>query len=379
MANDRTIFGDEDEFRSMEESEQIFRDVRQLLVDGRDRSEDDQLSMTSRWQEVIDGLDGDKADLFEGALWPLVEYESSSVADDADAASDENSDGDDSGGRYVLLVEDDSYAAQEYGDALSLSGLNVIYAYSPDDALEAIRRCGEEIFLVIVDIRMPAGDYFSQFETVGGRRTGVLLAQEILEIADSVNLIALSNSSDSLDISWFEARDNCHYCSKREYQPDRLTEYVQIYVMRNFSSVRCFVIHGHDLPLANELKTFLHEWFGFVHVTILAREKSRGMTVIEKLEDHLDKAHFVFALFTPDDLVVEPNTEKRARQNVVFEFGYALGLYGRKSGRVFFLCKNGVEVPSDLKGIIAIDITRGIASAETEIRMEMGELFSRGP
>ena len=41
---------------------------------------------------------------------------------------------------------------------------------------------------------------------------------------------------------------------------------------------------------------------------------------------------------------------KRARQNVFFEMGYFIGRLGRS--RVFELMEEGVEVPSDLAGII---------------------------
>jgi predicted nucleotide-binding protein len=364
-----------DDIGPAEEWERMLRDVQELLVNTRTTDEDGQLSETSRWQEVIDNLDDDGAAVVEGGLWPIGAHAIGSDPDtDAEAHMDREC-GDNLGDQKVLLVEDDWFTAQEYGWALSSSGLDVIYAFSAEDALSKIRHYGEDIFLVVLDIRMPTGDYFSAFETVGGRKTGVFLADEIIGISDSVNLVALSNSTDSLDAAWFEARDHCHFCSKRDYQPDRLTEYVQIYVMKNLSSVRCFVIHGHDMALATDLQVFLQQTLGFSHVTILARKKSKGMTVIEKLEEDLDKAHLIFALFTPDDMVVAPSVARRARQNVVFEFGYALGLHGRKSGRVFLLCKGVVEIPSDLKGMIYIDITNGIAAAADEIRMELADVF----
>jgi len=40
------------------------------------------------------------------------------------------------------------------------------------------------------------------------------------------------------------------------------------------------------------------------------------------------------------------------------------------------MCKGAVEIPSDLMGMIYIDITNGIAAAADEIRMELGEVFS---
>jgi predicted nucleotide-binding protein len=100
------------------------------------------------------------------------------------------------------------------------------------------------------------------------------------------------------------------------------------------------------------------------------------MTIIEKLEHFLSDADYVFALFTPDDLVQKPTKARRARQNVVFEFGYVLGMLGRTSGRVFFLHKGDVELPSDLHGVIYIDISNGVDAAGEDIRRELEDLLA---
>ena len=42
--------------------------------------------------------------------------------------------------------------------------------------------------------------------------------------------------------------------------------------------------------------------------------------------------------------------QSRARQNVVFEMGYFMALLGRE--RVMLLLQDGVEEPSDLKGVV---------------------------
>lgn len=55
--------------------------------------------------------------------------------------------------------------------------------------------------------------------------------------------------------------------------------------------------------------------------------------------------------------------KRRARQNVIFELGFFLGVLGRESGRVILLYVNPLELPSDLSGLIYIDVTNGIESA----------------
>jgi len=108
---------------------------------------------------------------------------------------------------------------------------------------------------------------------------------------------------------------------------------------------------------------------------ILAEQPSLGMTIIEKFEYYAEDSDVVFALFTPDDFKDPATDLGRARQNVLFEYGYFLGVLGRRSGRVFLLHKRGTEIPSDLHGLIYVDVTDGIEAAGEQIRRELRGLF----
>jgi predicted nucleotide-binding protein len=78
---------------------------------------------------------------------------------------------------------------------------------------------------------------------------------------------------------------------------------------------------------------------------------------------------------TPDDqtLTADRNDDekRRARQNVILELGFFLGSLGRQSGRVFLLHKGPLELPSDLNGVVYVDITNGIDAAGEQIRKEL--------
>ena len=81
-------------------------------------------------------------------------------------------------------------------------------------------------------------------------------------------------------------------------------------------------------------------------------EPSNSLTIIEKLERDTGKVGFSFVLYTPDDvghLPGDPETP-RARQNVIFEHGLLIGLLGRE--RTCAIIKGGLEVPSDIQGMI---------------------------
>jgi predicted nucleotide-binding protein len=111
----------------------------------------------------------------------------------------------------------------------------------------------------------------------------------------------------------------------------------------------------------------------------LHEQPSLGRTILEKFEDEASNVDVVFILLTPDDATYDstvPNSMKRrARQNVIFELGYFLSKLERKRGRVLLLYKGELELPSDIAGLIYIDITNGIESAGERIRKELIDLL----
>ena len=120
---------------------------------------------------------------------------------------------------------------------------------------------------------------------------------------------------------------------------------------------KVFVVHGRDEIAKTSLEVFLHE-IGLEPV-VLHRQADEGMTIIEKFEKHSDVG-YVFILLTPDEVAYlaiedekpdsERNKEFRARPNVIFEFGYFIGKFGRS--RVCCLYTGNVSLPSDVNGII---------------------------
>lgn len=124
---------------------------------------------------------------------------------------------------------------------------------------------------------------------------------------------------------------------------------------RSADGVKVFVIHGHDDGSKETVARFITK-LGLTPV-ILHEQPNRGRTIIEKFETHADTAYAI-ALLTPDDVGGQagPNPEQRprARQNVIFEFGFFMGKLGRD--RVCGLTKGEVELPSDYSGVLYIPI-----------------------
>ncbi len=115
-----------------------------------------------------------------------------------------------------------------------------------------------------------------------------------------------------------------------------------------------FIVHGHDERLKVEVARTL-EKLGLIPI-ILSEQANQGQTVIEKFEFHADVG-FAVILLTGDDfgkLKTDTEDKYRARQNVILEMGYFIGKLGRRN--VFPLYESGVELPSDLHGILYVPI-----------------------
>lgn len=117
-----------------------------------------------------------------------------------------------------------------------------------------------------------------------------------------------------------------------------------------------FIVHGHDEARKHELFRVLHDVTGTKPI-ILHEQPTGGRTIIEKLETYAAAAAFAVALLTSDDVGGPRETQllsPRARQNVVFEAGYFAGRLSRS--RVVLLHEEGVELPSDLHGVVFISL-----------------------
>lgn len=123
-----------------------------------------------------------------------------------------------------------------------------------------------------------------------------------------------------------------------------------------------FIVHGHDDSIKQDVARFL-EKLG-LNPIVLHEQPNKGRTIIEKFEDH-SNVRFAVVLLTPDDVgrtkapssLGVPPQHDRARQNVILELGYFIGTLGRN--RVCALYHEGVELPSDLSGILYVKLDKG--------------------
>jgi predicted nucleotide-binding protein len=145
----------------------------------------------------------------------------------------------------------------------------------------------------------------------------------------------------------------------------RKKEHLKVNEMKSQNKKNIFIVHGHDTELKNDVELFLKSVD--LNPIVLHRELDEGLTVIEKFEKHSD-VNYAIILLTPDDIGFtvdeshkqenEREIELRARQNVIFEFGYFIGKLTRRN--VCCIYKEGVKLPSDLNGLIYKKVNKSI-------------------
>jgi predicted nucleotide-binding protein len=134
-------------------------------------------------------------------------------------------------------------------------------------------------------------------------------------------------------------------------------------------SSRVFLVHGHDVAAKESVARFMEKLS--LSPVILHEQANEGKTIIEKFESH-SNVSFAVVLLTPDDVGAAAGKtdalSPRARQNVVLELGYFTGKLGRK--RVCALFKPGIEVPSDIHGVLFVELD-GPGAWKTKLAQEM--------
>jgi predicted nucleotide-binding protein len=160
-------------------------------------------------------------------------------------------------------------------------------------------------------------------------------------------------------------------------------------IERSPDNRKVFIVHGHNDDLKKEVEEYLRTIQ--VEPIILHKQADLGKTIIEKVE-HYSDVGFAVIILTKDDVGGNPPFENyevlkkhysnpdpietlsrkdrqfitnestklimeillglkpRARQNVIFEFGYFIARLGR--GRVAALCEDNIDRPSDIDGLL---------------------------
>jgi CheY-like chemotaxis protein len=277
----------------------------------------------------------------------------------------------------MLVVEDDQFYAQRIMEYLQDHSVETRIVQSAEEAVNA------DLITVdgaIIDLMMPnnvEASGISIEESRGGFLTGVCVARRLLAKKPGLRIVMLSSGINSEAYAW-AAQKSIPFVSKEDGYHALLRSLKHLGLLPGDPSPLAFVVHGHDSAALYELKNFIQNTLKWQEPVVLREQQSAGKTLIEKFEEYAHKVDCVFVLLTPDDNVAATKTseeKRRSRQNVVFEAGFFYGTLDRRSGRILLLHKGPLELPSDISGVVWIDITNGISGAGEEIRKEVSGLL----
>lgn len=124
------------------------------------------------------------------------------------------------------------------------------------------------------------------------------------------------------------------------------------------SSNRVFLVHGRTKGPRDAVARLIRD-VG-LDAVILEEQPNQGRTIIEKFEANTDVACAVVVLTPEDEARTKGATTPfadRARQNVILELGFFIGLLGRR--HVIAVAVGHVERPSDIDGVLYIQFDEG--------------------
>lgn len=275
----------------------------------------------------------------------------------------------------VLLVEDDSFFAQRVAEYLSDNGIATEVVKT---TTEAIAASIDKYDVAIIDVMLPNQADVSGItveEARGGFFSGVALARKFREKKSTFPIIFLSAGIAGGEAHRWAKENKIPFVFKYEDRSRLLSALSDLGFVADVQRPRTFIVHGHDETMLTELKSYLQNTLHWPEPVVLREQPNSGKTIIEKFEEFAGRVDWVFVLISPDDKTFDPKTDeqkRRARQNVIFELGFFYGLLGRSEGRVIVLKKGDIELPSDIEGIVWINVDRGIRASGEDIRREVG-------
>lgn len=277
-------------------------------------------------------------------------------------------------GKRVLVVEDSPDFSHFLEVQLGAKGFLATCVDNEKDALEWVEE-SSDLDVAILDMYVPS--------TPGGGYDSVMRGERIAVAIRSAYpdciIVGISNKMDTAPrthitnlFDSFFPKINWDPFS----EPKMLWEDLENHLAGGANKKpRAFIVHGHDEALVEELTLLLRDTYDFPTPIVLRNQPDGGRTIIEKFEAEAMRADIVFVCMTPDDLVSDgPVNILQARQNVLFELGFFYAKFQRRKGRVILLVKDDVGIPSDLMGIVWLDVSGGLVKAKDAIDRELHSL-----
>jgi CheY-like chemotaxis protein len=264
----------------------------------------------------------------------------------------------------ILLVEDDDANASTVIKGLSSWGFEVHHARTVQEGL-GIAKEFPTLRFVGLDMDVPNAE-----RGADRRLSGLVLLRELNAILPKAKFyMKSSNAFGSEAEKFIRVYKKSVVRAGLGWDSELMAEKAKIVYSDGRMRPTIFVVHGHAADALDQLKLLITKDLRLGEPVIMKdAPEGLGYVIIEKFEEYAARADLVFALLTPDD---ETEEGLRARQNVIFEIGYFAAALGRKSGKLIVLHHRKVQKPSDMDGLLTIDITGGVRQAAGKIREEL--------
>jgi predicted nucleotide-binding protein len=253
---------------------------------------------------------------------------------------------------------------------LKTEPVEVIILSPQEQVLNDIRRCREYISLISVDeaeikdyYRTLTAKYSNLIKNFG---SNIYSYYPDMNFFDSNILVATIIGNLKVMVGRIEQYYHETYMSKdinHSTQRKNSSE-----AMEN----NVFIIHGHNEAKRRELCELLRTEFGLNPIVLSEQPESGISTIIEKFEKYARTCSYAFALFTPDDIVINKGKEYfQTRPNVIFELGWFVSHINRKNVCILNQSGYGTEIFSDLQGVLRKEFKDEIREKYIEIRDEL--------
>lgn len=244
----------------------------------------------------------------------------------------------------VLLVDDEKNTSEKIIELLFKNNHSIDYFGTAYDIYNTLNPFSESCYdLAIIDLMLPP-TY---------KLEGISLLKYLKTTIPKLPIIMISqknNSMTSIVNEAFMLGINCFFDKNDEnFFIDLLIKTKEIESKMNN---KIFISHGHNELLKFKLKDFVQNKL-YREPLILSEMANNGLTIVEKLERASNYCNAAIILLTKDDETKDGGM--RARQNVIHEIGFFQGKLGRKN--VILLCEEGVEIFSNISGIVRISFS----------------------
>jgi hypothetical protein len=264
----------------------------------------------------------------------------------------------------ILLIEDQVDHSDPVADHLKVYGGFQVYLGRTIEQALCLARQYPTLRFIAMDMGIPDVEGAAPLPLAG-----IVLLRELTQILPKAKIYIKSGLTLKSEAKGFiQAYSKSVVRLGGPWNPEEIVEKAKIAYSEGGMQPSVFIVHGHGSDALSALIALVKNDLRLGEPMVIKNEPEAGRVIIEKFEEYAQRADLVFALLTPDD---RAETSLRSRQNVIFEIGYFTAALGRKSGKLILLHHGATEKPSDMNGLLTIDITGGVRQAASKIRNEL--------